>query len=70
MDHTCVIMYASDTELHCSGDDLQLDQDDLQSDLNQIQTWLQANRLHLNVSKTVGIQAETTRSLCIDLPQW
>ena len=36
----------------CSGDDLQSVQDDLQSDINQIQTWLQANRLQLNVSKS------------------
>ena len=53
VDHTCVNMYADDTELHCSEDDLQSVQYDLQSDNNQIQTWLHANRLQLNVSKSV-----------------
>ena len=51
--YTCVNMNADDTEPHCSGADLQLVQDDFQSDINQIQTWLQANRLQLNVSKSV-----------------
>ena len=51
--HVCVNVYADDTELHCSGDDFHQVQDDFQSDLYRIQTWLQANRLQLNVSKSV-----------------
>ena len=46
-------MFADDTELHCSGEDLPSVQNDLQSDLHQVQNWLQANRLQLNVSKSV-----------------
>jgi len=45
-------MYADDTELHCC-ENLQNVQDNFQSDLNQIQRWLQANRLQLNISKSV-----------------
>ena len=44
---------ADDTELHCCGEDLQCVQNDLQSDLYRVQDWLQANRLQLNVSKSV-----------------
>ena len=48
-----ICMLMTQGELRCSGDDLQSVQDDFQSDINQIQTWLQANRLQLNVSKSV-----------------
>jgi len=40
-------MYADDTDLQ------QNIQDNFQSDFNQIQCWLQANRLQLNISKSV-----------------
>ena len=53
MEHSSINMYADDTELHCSGDKLQNVQNDLQSDLFQVQGWLQANRLQLNVTKSV-----------------
>ena len=46
-------MYADDTELHCRCEDLQNVQCDLQLDLCRVQDWLQANRLQLNVSKSV-----------------
>ena len=53
VDHAQINMYADDTELHCCGEDLQCVQNDLQSDLYRVQDWLQANRLQLNVSKSV-----------------
>ena len=40
-------------ELHCCGEDLRSVQCDLQLDLCKVQDWLQANRLQLNVSKSV-----------------
>ena len=46
-------MYADDTVLHCCGEDLWNVQNDLQFDLCRVQDWLQANRLQLNVSKSV-----------------
>ena len=53
VDHAQINMYAHDTELHCCGEDLQSVQNDLQSDLYRIQDWLQANRLQLNISKSM-----------------
>ena len=46
-------MYADDTQLHCCGRDLSLVQKDFQGDIDQVQVWLQANRLQLNISKSV-----------------
>ena len=51
--HAQINMYADDTELHCCGQDLQNVQCDLQLYLCKVQDWLQANRLQLNVSKSV-----------------
>ena len=51
--HARINMYADDTELHCCGDDLQTVQSNLQSDFYQVQDWLQANRLQLNILKSV-----------------
>ena len=51
--HAQINMYADDTELHCCGEDLRNVQCDLQLDLCKVQDWLQANRLQLNVSKSV-----------------
>ena len=51
--HAQINMYADDTELHCCGEDLWNVQCDLQLDLCKVQDWLQANRLQLNVSKSV-----------------
>ena len=51
--HAQINMYADDTELHCCGEDLLNVQCDLQLDLCKVQDWLQANRLQLNVSKSV-----------------
>ena len=48
--HRLTCSYA---ELHCCGEDLQCVQSALQSDLSSVQDWLQANRLQLNVSKSV-----------------
>ena len=45
-----ICSYANDTELHCCGEILQNVQNNFQSDL---QGWLQANKLQLNVSKSV-----------------
>ena len=53
VEHSSINMYADDTELHCSVDKLQNVQNDLQSDLFRVQGWLQANRLQLNVTKSV-----------------
>ena len=46
-------MYADDTQLHCCGRDLSLVQKDFQGDIDHVQVWLQANRLQLNISKSV-----------------
>ena len=51
--HAQINMYADDTELHCYGEDLRNVQCNLQLDLCRVQDWLQANRLQLNVSKSV-----------------
>ena len=51
--HVQINKYADDTELHCCGEDLQNVQCDLQLDLCKVQDWQQANRLQLNVSKSV-----------------
>ena len=53
VNHAQINMFADDTELHCSGEDLPSVQNDLQSDLHRVQNWLQANRLQLNISKSV-----------------
>ena len=63
VDHAQINMYADDTVLHCCGEDLQCVQNDLQSDLYRVQGWLQANRLQLNILKSVlRILAEVTES--------
>ena len=53
VDHAQINMYVDDTELHCYGEDLQSVQNDFQPDLHRVQDWLQANRLQLNVSKSM-----------------
>ena len=51
--HVHINMYADDTVLHCCGEDLWNVQNDAQFDLCRVQDWLQANRLQLNVSRSV-----------------
>ena len=51
--HVQINMYADDTELHFCDEDLQNVQNDLQFDFCRVQDWLRANRLQLNVSKSV-----------------
>ena len=51
--HVQINMYADDTVLHCCGEDLWNVQNDVQFDLCRVQNWLQANRLQLNVSRSV-----------------
>jgi len=46
---------ADDTQLHHCGKDLGCVQDEFQLDIDRIQGWLQANRLQLNVFKSVLI---------------
>ena len=53
VDHAQINMYADDTKLHCCGEDLQCVQNDLRSDFYRVQDWLQANRLQLNISKSM-----------------
>ena len=48
-----ICTYADDTELHLSGHDLFFVQHDFQCGLDAIQIWFCANRLQLNVSKSV-----------------
>jgi len=53
VEHAEVNMYADDTELHCCGNSLQTVESNRQSDLDRIHCWLQANRLQLNISKSI-----------------
>ena len=53
VEHAEVNMYADDTELHCCGNNLQTVERDLQSDLDRIHCWLGANRVQLNISKSL-----------------
>ena len=50
------MQYAHDTSLHCCGNDLAVVQEQFQQqDSDRIQSWMQSDRLHLNVSKSALI---------------
>ena len=48
-----ISMYADYTELHFSSSDLSVVEKTLQADVDNVSTWLIANRLKLNVSKSL-----------------
>ena len=72
--HAQINMYADDTELHCCGKDLRNVQCGLQLDLCKVQDWQQANRLQLNVSKSVIMLIGSWQKLqilkCVSVCYW
>ena len=52
-------LYADDTILYCCGDSVETVTVALQEDLTCVSTWLNANKLSLNVSKTKAMVFHT-----------
>ena len=48
-------IYADDSEFHCSGKSVDEIETLAQEDMNRLQSWLSANRLKVNVSKSASM---------------
>ena len=56
-------MYADDTSIFCAGKTPKEVETKINSDLNKINTWLEANKLTLNIKKTEFLLIASKREL-------
>ena len=73
--HSCINMYADDTEIHYANKELSMVEKRLQEDLYALESWMSSNWLKFNVKENhvlcfVGNTSETERQIYLCLPQW
>ena len=61
--HSCINMYADDTEIHYANKELSLVEKRLQEDLYALESWMSSNRLKFNVKKSCIMLVGTRQKL-------
>ena len=61
--HSCINMYADDTEIHYANKELSMVEKRLQEDLYALESWMSSNRLKFNVKKSCIMLVGTRQKL-------